>query len=153
MATVIDRRVDDLTRGRVGEMIATGRRLIKWVRTTFALVLIGFTVGGYAIVELIARNTKAILVSCTLISNVATDAGAAGGKAKSKAAQKQQEITALAFDVIIRNMTQAERQRLAQLNDELAKSGGFVTLPNCKQVSENPESVTQLGTQDKQAKP
>jgi hypothetical protein len=134
-------------------MVATGRRLIRWVRITFAVVLVGFAVGGYAILDLIGRNTKAILVSCTLISNVATDAGAAGTPGKSPASRKQQEITVLAFDVLIRHMTPAERVKLARLNGEMRAAGGFVTLPNCKQVSEDPESVTQLGTQAKQTKP
>jgi hypothetical protein len=147
---VVERRQDAETRGRIVEMIATGRQLIRWVRITFAVVLVGFAVGGYAIVDLIGRNTKAILVSCTLISNVATDAGAAGQSGRSPASRKQQEITALAFDVLIRSMTQAERAKLSRLNAELAVSGGYVKLPNCKQVSEDPESVTQLGTQAKQ---
>lgn len=87
-----------------------------------------------------ARNTEAIRVSCTLISNAIIESGAAGERRASPTASER--LTAMLIAAIVRGMAPAERAEVHRLQLITASSGGGrVTLPSCDDVAQHPETV------------
>lgn len=130
---------------------------LQWIgRAMLVLMVAGLLLSAYFYDQnrqRIKANTTAIEVSCTLLVDVATQSGVTGPGQASDAAKVQDKITALAFDVIIRGMTMAERERFAKLIREREKAGAFVALPRCEQVAREPGSVVTGKTKTKTAPP
>lgn len=104
--------------------------------------------------HLLATAKESTLTTCTLLSNIAKQAGVLGtGGDASEAVKVQRKLIGQVFDVAIRNMTSAERARFGVLYHDFQHAGSYVQLPNCRQVADHPESVKQLGATTKQAKP
>lgn len=152
-------------------VIGSSRRmaLLQWITLGFAAlsIALGITVGAtlYNLHQQgrqraamqarnDARNTQAIEVSCTLLSNIAQQSGVVGtGGEASPAARAQKGLVALVFDVAIRGMTPTEKRRFDTLYRAFLKAGPYVTLPKCSQVAQHPETVKQLGNTTAQEEP
>ncbi len=126
-------------------------RLINWMRTLIGVVLIGFAVGGYAIVDLIGKNTQAIEVGCTLLVRAINETGAGAtshtppkpGKPLT-AGQAAQARTAILVTAITRGLTDAERREVVRLSVIVDKAGGVVTVPDCREIARDPKPVGDL---------
>lgn len=94
----------------------------------------------------IARNSKSIEIGCTLIKNLAGQAGVVGtGSDASPAARAQKVLVGLVFDVAKRSMRYHERYEFRKYYKVFLDSGPYVALPNCKQVARDPDSIPSLG--------
>lgn len=152
-------------------VIGSSRRmaLLQWVTLAFAMlsIALGVTVGAtlYNLHQQgrqraaqqarnDARNTQAIEVSCTLLSNLAQQAGVIGtGSGASPAAKAQKVLVALVFDQARRGFRYHERYLFRKNYKVLLAAGPYVTIPKCSQVARHPETVKQLGQPKAQEKP
>lgn len=88
------------------------------------------------------RNTKAIRVSCTLLSNAIIQSGAATPGNRPTA---QSRLTGIYIGAITRELTPAERAEVHRLQLIVASSGGGrVALPDCDDVARHPDDVRAL---------
>lgn len=93
------------------------------------------------------RNTLAIRVSCTLLTNAILESGAGGSgqPARTPAAKAQRANTELYIGAIVRRLlTPAERGTLRENARIVAKAGGVISTPDCDEVAKHPERVREL---------
>ncbi len=128
---------------------------IRRLAIVFAvLVVVAVAMGSVAVVQaqrasaatrdLAERNTEAIRVGCTLLTNIIIESGAGGQRSTSKAARAQAKLSALYVRVIGRSMTIAEQREARRLAAVVASAGGIVTTPDCNEVALHPERVKEL---------
>lgn len=85
--------------------------------------------------RLAKQNQRAIKVGCVLLDNAIRETGADQPPA-------QRELIGIAYRVIARVGTPAERRRIADLQRILGRRAA--TRPDCEQVATNPDSVKAL---------
>jgi hypothetical protein len=103
------------------------------------------TAGVKATRQDVEANRQAILVACTLISRVVSQAGVAGGSGDRKDNSRPtpaQELNNLYLAVIIDHMTADERRKERRLRGLAGDLSTRVEVPDCQQVAQHPETVT-----------
>lgn len=126
-------------------------RLIGLGLACFALVCLAITFASYAVVrnqlqvdetaKTAARNKQAIQVACILITNLIAESGAGGRQVSGRPVPPQLKLNALYVKAIGRIMTKEERKQERELKQQIAKDGGIVTFPDCKQIVAHPDQV------------
>lgn len=129
-------------------------RIIGLGLACFALICLAITFASYAVVrnqlrvdetaKTAARNKQAIQVACILITNVIAESGAGGRQVSNRPMPPQLKLNALYVKAISRVMTKEERKQELKLKQQMAKDGGIVTFPDCKQIVAHPEQVKAL---------
>ncbi len=128
------------------------KRLGKRLLRMGALVTVGFvvallllavgqrqtTTATKAATTAIEANRLGIRVSCVLLARTIKDATATGGS-PTPASAASRERGAIAFTIIARNATAAERDRLRVLTKRITDAGGAIAAPPCEDAAAHPE--------------
>lgn len=114
-------------------------RAVFLFASAVVLALILGMVSIVLIVRFSQENRTANLVNCRLLTNAIIESGAGGVAAK--ASNPQQQLTNLYIKVINRSMTPPEKRRQIELTKQIQIQGGTVTVPNCRDVANHPDSV------------
>lgn len=91
------------------------------------------------------RNSNAIRVGCTLLSNAIIQSGSATAAGEQPRPSTQQKLNSLLIGSIVRGLPAADRERAQRLLRQLRREGGPLTLPSCDDVAAHPERVKALG--------
>ena len=114
-------------------------RAVALFAGTVVLALLLSTISTVMMVRFAKTNRTANLVNCRLLTNAIVESGAGG--VSTKPTLPQLKLNALYISVINRSMTAQEKKQQAILLEEIKRKGGIVTIPNCKDVVDHPNSV------------
>jgi hypothetical protein len=106
-----------------------------------ALTIMALGIGALVIGLQVSRNTQGLRTACLLAADIITKAGLASGEPDAQPTD-QQKLNALYLKVWRRSMTPEDRETERVLLARIARSGGRVVVPDCDEITKNPESVT-----------
>lgn len=106
-----------------------------------AATIMALGIGALVIGLQVSRNTQGLRTACLLAADIITKTGLAAGDPDAQPTD-QQQLNALYLNVWRKAMSPGDRQRERVLLARIARTGGRVVVPDCDEITKNPESVT-----------